>query len=150
MAIPPSIDALRTTVRDLVALTGNRTARDLEHGPKGEWSAADVAAHIADNEMVYSVRIRMVLTDENPMLVGYDEQSWAARLRVTDIDTAGCVERFRVLRAANIRLLDSLEDAEWERKGNHVDKGELTIADIVELLVGHDRTHLDRIRKLLP
>ena len=29
-------------------------------------------------------------------------------------------------------------------------KARLTVADIVELLVGHDRTYLDQIRKLLP
>jgi len=150
VATPPSIDALRNTVSDLVALTAGRTPRELLHVPRGEWSAGDVVAHIADNEMVYGVRIRMVLTDENPMLVGYDEQAWSSRLQMADLSTAGAIERFRVVRDSNIRLLESLEVAEWSRRGKHVDKGELTMGDIVELLVGHDRTHLDRIRKLLP
>ena len=54
-------------MKDLVALTANRTPRDLSHEPQGEWSAAQVAAHMADNEIVYAVRVRMILTDENPL-----------------------------------------------------------------------------------
>ena len=146
----PSLDALRSTVSDLVALTASRSARDLALAQRGEWSAAQVAAHMADAELVYSVRIRMILTDENPMLVGYDENAWADRLSMCDENVAGTVERFRILRGANLRLLESLEPAEWERFGTHVVNGRSTVADIVELLVGHDRTHLDQIRRLLP
>jgi len=147
----PPLDALRGTVADLVALTASRSARDLKQSPqRGEWSAAEVAAHMADAELVYSVRVRMVLTDDNPTLVGYDEQAWTARLSMCDLDTAGAVERFRVLRDANLRLYESLEDAEWNRAGNHEERGPVTVADMVETLIGHDRTHLDQIRKLLP
>jgi hypothetical protein len=147
----PSLDALRSTVADLVALTSNRTARDLNHVPqRGEWSAAQVAAHLADAEMVYSVRIRMMLTDDNPTLVGYDQDAWAARLSMCDLDLAGSVNRFRTLRDANLRLYESLEEAEWSRVGTHEEQGLVTIKGTVETLVGHDRSHLDQIRKLLP
>ena len=150
MAGPP-LDALRGTVADLVALTASRSARELKQTPqRGEWSAAEVAAHMADAELVYSVRVRMVLTDDTPMLVGYDEQAWMTRLSMCDLDTASSVERFRVLRDANLRVYESLEDAEWERAGNHVERGHVTVADMVGTLIGHDRTHLDQIRKLLP
>lgn len=150
MAAAPSIDALRSTVSDLVALTANRAPKDLALSQRGEWSAAQVAAHMADAELVYSVRIRMVLTDENPALVGYDEQAWAARFTMCDVNVAGSVERFRALRDANLRLFESLEDAEWSRIGTHLDQGELSIATIVEKMIAHDREHLGQIRKLLP
>ena len=146
----PSLDALRSTARDLIALTSSQAAKDLVGSPRGEWSAKQVAAHMADAELVYSVRIRMVLTDENPMLVGYDEDAWAERLAMCDPNVAASVERFRMLRDANLRLLESLEPAEWDRFGTHVVEGKMTVANIVELLVRHDRTHLDHIRRLLP
>lgn len=146
----PSLDALRSTVSDLIALTSSQNTKDLNVSPRGEWSAAQVAAHMADAELVYSVRLRMVLTDENPMLVGYDQDAWADRFSMCDETVAGSVERFRLLRNANLRLLESLEAAEWERSGTHVEQGVVRVSDIVELLVGHDRTHLDQIRRLLP
>ena len=147
----PSLDALRSTVADLVALTANRSPRDVNHVPqRGEWSAAQVAAHLADAEMVYSVRIRMMLTDDNPTLVAYDQDAWASRLSMCDLNLAGSVERFRTLREANLRLYESLEEAEWSRVGTHEEQGLVTVSSTVESLIGHDRAHLDQIRKLLP
>jgi hypothetical protein len=147
----PSLDALRSTISDLVALTASRSPRDLAHAPqRGEWSAAEVAAHLADAEMVYSVRVRMMLTDDNPTLVGYDEKAWTQRLSMCDLSVSGSVERFRILRDANLRLYESLEPAEWARTGLHEERGLVTVKSVVESLVGHDREHLDQIRKLLP
>ena len=136
---------------DLVALTSNRTVRDLNHVPqRGEWSAAQVAAHMADAEMVYSVRIRMMLTDDNPTLAAYDQEAWADRLTVCDENVAASIARFRMLREANLRLYESLEDDEWSRVGTHEEQGLVSISGTVETLIGHDRAHLDQIRKLLP
>jgi uncharacterized damage-inducible protein DinB len=147
----PSLDALRSTVSDLVALTASRSARDLNHVPqRGEWSAAQVMAHLADAEMVYAVRIRLMLTADNPTLVGYDQDAWADRLSMCDLDAAGALERFRVLRDVNLRLYESLEADEWDRVGTHDEVGLVTIKSTIETLIGHDRTHLDQIRKLLP
>ena len=100
--------------------------------------------------MVYSVRVRMILTDDNPSLTGYDQDAWADRLSVCDLNVAGSVARFRLLREANLRLYESLEDAEWSRIGTHEEQGLISVKSIVETLIGHDRTHLDQIRKLLP
>ncbi len=147
----PPLDALRSTVSDLVALTANRAPREVAHSPqRGEWSASEVAAHLADAEMVYSVRVRMMLTDDNPDLTGFDEKAWTARLSMCDVGVAASVERFRILRDANLRLYESLEPEEWARTGRHVERGLVTIASTVESLIGHDRQHLDQIRKLLP
>jgi hypothetical protein len=147
----PSLDALRSTVSGLVALTANRSAKDLNHAPqRGAWSAAQVAAHLADAEMVYSVRVRMILTADNPTLVGYDQDAWAGRLSMCDLNVAGSVERFRMLRDANLRLYESLEPDEWMRVGTHEEVGLVSVKSIVETLIGHDRDHLNQIRKLLP
>ena len=151
MPAGPSLDALRSTVADLVALTSNRTSRDLNHAPqRGEWSAAQVAAHLADAELVYSVRVRLILTDDNPTITAYDQDAWASRLSMSDLDVAGSVARFRMLREANLRLYESLEADEWDRVGTHEEVGLVSITSIVETLIGHDRAHLDQIRKLLP
>ena len=149
MAGPP-LDALRSTVSDLVALTASRSRKELSQSPRGEWSAAEVVSHMADAEMVYSVRIRMMLTDDNPALVGYDQEAWAARLAMCDLDVSGALERFRILRDANLRLYESLEPEEWSRLGTHDEKGLVSVKSTVESLISHDRTHLDQIRKLLP
>lgn len=136
---------------DLVALTASRSTKDLNHVPqRGEWSAAQVARHLADAEMVYSVRVRMILTDDNPTITGYDQEAWTERLSMCDTDVAASVERFRLLRDANLRLYESLEPDEWLRTGLHQEQGLISIKSVVETLIGHDREHLNQIRRLLP
>ena len=146
----PVIDRLRVTVRDLLALTSGATPDQLAKAPaEGEWSAAQVVAHLTDAELVYSVRLRMVLIDDHPALAAYDENAWAARFGALDEDPKFTVARWRALREHNLRLFRSLAAAEWERAGLHEERGRLTVAAIAELMADHDRTHLDQIRTAL-
>ena len=117
-------------------------------GP-GEWSAHQVLQHLADTEMVYGVRIRMIVTQERPSIVGYDQDAWGSRFK--DLDESGqqTFLRWRVLREANLRLLGSLTNDEWSRVGNHSERGEESIRSMVALLAGHDRAHLDQIKRAL-
>src|SRR5664279_2153651 len=46
----------------------------------GEWSALECLGHMADSEMVTSVRYRWILAEDEPPLQGWDQQAWAARL----------------------------------------------------------------------
>lgn len=108
-----------------------------------------VVSHLADAELVYSVRVRMMLTDERPYLAAFDERAWAERFSGLDPDPKQALTRWRLLRDANLRLLESLDETEWERTGLHPQHGEMTLASIAELLAAHDRDHLDQIRQAL-
>jgi hypothetical protein len=143
-----SLERLRATARDLVALTAGVPDDRLQRSPApGEWSPATVVEHLADAELVYSVRLRMVLTGDRPYLAGYDEAAWAERFAGLDGDTRGALARWRMLREANLRLFDSLEDEEWQCAGLHADLGEVTVAHVAALLADHDRDHLDQLRR---
>lgn len=117
-------------------------------GP-GEWSAHQLLLHLADTELVYGVRIRMIVTQERPILVGYDQDAWGSRFK--DLDESGqqTFLRWRILREANLRLLSSLATDEWSRVGNHSERGEESIRFMVSLLAGHDRAHLDQMKRAL-
>ena len=141
-------DRLTSTVRDLVALTTNVPAVQLRRPPAAdEWSAAMTIAHMADAEMNYGVRLRLVLTEPRPLLVAFDENAWVERFAGLDRDPKDTLTRWRVLREANLRIFLSLEDTEWKQAGVHVERGEQTVEQIATLLADHDRNHLDQIRR---
>src|SRR5262249_6983873 len=54
-------------------------ARSFRSAP-GRWSPHQVVCHCADAEMIAAVRIRFVLAEDHPVLVGYDQDRWAERL----------------------------------------------------------------------
>lgn len=154
--MPPAEDhhrvceRLKATTRDLVALTTNVPAIRLRRPPGvGEWSAAMVIAHLADAEMAYGVRLRRAVTEPRPFLPAYDENAWVERFASLDPDPKDALNRWRVLREANIRIFVSLEDSEWKQVGMHAERGEQTVEQMATLMADHDRNHLDQIRKAL-
>ncbi|HEX2039569.1 MAG TPA: DinB family protein, partial [Acidimicrobiales bacterium] len=151
---PPDVSAhlerLRTTGRDLVSLVASAEPSALRREPEpDEWSAATVVCHLADAELVYGVRLRLIVAEERPVLTPYDEQAWADRFGDLDEDPKDTLARFRTLRDANLRLLDALVDGEWDRTGVHQQRGLLSVSGTVKLMAEHDRTHLDQIRRAL-
>ncbi|MGQ0521626.1 MAG: DinB family protein [Actinomycetota bacterium] len=149
---PPAgvIDRLRATALDLVSLVTGADPGPLRRVPApGEWSAATVVAHLADAELVYGVRARMMLTVDRPWLVAFPEGAWAERFGPLDRDVKDSLQRWRVLRDANLRLFGSLSDDEWALEGVHEERGTMTVTALAELLVSHDRAHLDQIRRAL-
>jgi hypothetical protein len=116
---------------------------------EAEWSATQIISHLADAELVYGTRMRMIVTEPTPPLAAYDENAWVERFSVLDDDPRATLARWRALRDANVRVLESLEPAEWARFGIHAERGRMTVDAIAGLMVAHDKNHLDQIRKAL-
>jgi hypothetical protein len=141
---------LRGTLAEIVKLTSATTHEQLAQQPApGEWSAAEVLSHLADSDLVGAVRIRMIVTQDRPMLVGYDQEAWTARFASLDRDPHQTLERWQVLRRANLALCASLTPDEWQRVGVHSERGDESADLIVRLLAGHDRIHLAQFRRSL-
>lgn len=109
----------------------------------GEWSPHEIVGHLADNEAVNAVRIRMVLTEERPELVGYDSDPWTRFFTVEDVWTA--LGRFRALRANTIALCETLGEDEWRRVGYLDYRGEETLRVLLAVLAGHDADHVRQL-----
>ena len=150
MAAPTLLERLQATPSNLISLISTAPATSLTRSPmRGEWSAAIVMAHLTDAESVYGVRIRHMLADDRPTLAGYDEQAWAERFAPSEPDASASLARFRILRESLLRILVTVESAEWERIGIHSEAGEMTVQEMAERLADHDRNHLDQIRRAL-
>jgi hypothetical protein len=145
-----ALEQLRGTGRDLVSLVSGASDAHLGHRPAPEeWSAQEVIGHLADAELNAATRLRLIVAQDRPRLAWYDEQGWVERFGPLDDDARLTLARWRALREANLRLLESLADEEWERAGIHDSDGLLTVDAIATRMVAHDRTHLDQIRGAL-
>lgn len=134
------------------ALTG--LTRDQLRRPEalGKWSIAAVMQHLADSEVVWGWRLRMVLAQDRPEITGYDQDAWAERLRYDETEVEHALEQFEVLRQSNLRLLRRCSQADLDRVGRHTERGEESVRHMVRLYAGHDLLHLrqiNRIRRLV-
>ena len=114
----------------------------------GKWSVRQVLQHLADSDLVWAYRVRMVLAHDRPQLTGYDQDLWAERLRYDEADAEQALRVFATLRQANLRLLERASEADLNRVGLHAERGEESVRHMLRLYAGHDILHLQQIARI--
>jgi DinB superfamily len=134
---------------DLIAeaLAGASDA-DLDRKPAdGSWTARRVVHHMADSEMTSALRVRRLIAEESPQIVGYPEEVWAERVYYDDRPIAPSLEAFRAARASTVPILERMTDAEWVREGTHSELGRYTPEVWLQVYVNHAKEHAEQIRR---
>ena len=130
------------------AIEGMTPTQLAMHEAPGKWSTRQVVLHLADSEVVFAWRVRLVLAHDQPPLTGYDQDRWAERLGYDDADTTEALETFSVLRRSNLRLLERASPEALARLGVHAERGNESVAHMMKLYAGHDRLHLAQIARI--
>ncbi len=139
------------TAATLERLIKGVSAAALREPPAPEkWSVSEILAHLADGEIVGGYRIRLILGSPGVPIGAYDQARWAISGHYDRRDPRKSLEQFRVLRAGNLALLDSLDSEQWTHYGVHSERGRESIEDIVRMFAGHDLNHLRQIETILP
>src|SRR3990170_904691 len=113
-------------------------------GPSGEWSAREIAHHLADSEAMAYIRLRRLIAEDEPLIAAYDEPEWARRLHYErPIETS--LEVLQAVRGASQQLLMSLTPEEWERRGTHTESGAYSVDRWLEIYAEHAHEHADQI-----
>ena len=123
-------------------------ARTWRPGP-GKWSAHEIVCHCADSETNAAARIRYLVAEDSPIIVGYDQDAWARRFEyhALPLDAAlAAVEGVRGLTAALLRHLPA--DA-WQREGKHTESGPYTAEDWLRVYSDHLENHAQQIERNL-
>ena len=114
----------------------------------GKWSMGHVLAHLADSDLVWGWRLRLILAQDRPTLTGYDQDKWADRLGYADLDPRDSVTMFTALRRSNLRLVERATPDDLQRVGVHVERGEESLAHHLKLYAGHDILHLNQLERI--
>jgi hypothetical protein len=114
----------------------------------GKWSINQVLRHLADSDIVWGWRLRLILAQDRPPLTGYDQDLWADRLHYDEADPVESLEMFAVLRRANLKLIERASPQELRRVGVHVERGEESLEHHRRLYAGHDLLHLRQIERI--
>ena len=118
------------------------------HPIDGKWSAAEIVHHLADSETTSALRLRRLLVEDHPLIQGYDQDAFAARLNYNNRDIAPALEAFRCARATTAQLFDFMEDNDWRREGTHSESGAYTAEDWLTIYAAHAHNHAAQIRRL--
>jgi hypothetical protein len=141
------LERFRTGFQDVQDALDGISPDELDRRPPGsDWSAREVVHHLADSETTAYVRLRRLIAEDNPIIVGYDEEEFARRLHY-DRPIEPSLDVLRAVRIASLQLLESLTPAEWQRAGTHTDRGPYSVEEWLRLYAGHSHDHADQIRR---
>ena len=122
------------------------TDAELDRRPPGGWTAREVVHHLADAETRSAVRLRQLLAEDHPVIVGYDEDQYTNRLRY-DRPLGASLRIVEAVRLGNSELLQTVTDDDFERSGFHTDSGPYGLADWLAIYAAHAHEHADQIRR---
>jgi hypothetical protein len=144
------VEVLSATPQELQWLVQGASTRSLDAKPAPDkWSATTILAHLADSEIVYAFRLRLMLAATGSAIQATDQDVWAATFGYSAENPAASVEDFRVNRERTLRMLKKLSNEQWDCYGIHSERGKETVRRVVELMAGHDLNHLRQIRAML-
>jgi hypothetical protein len=119
-----------------------------EHPFPGKWSAAEIVHHLADSEMTSAIRLRRLLTENYPVIYGYDQEAFATRLHYGNRELAPALAAFRAARATTVQLLQRMTEDDWQRKGWHSESGSYGPEEWLRIYAAHAHDHAGQIRRL--
>jgi uncharacterized damage-inducible protein DinB len=113
----------------------------------GKWSTRQIICHIADFEPVYADRMKRVIAEETPTLFGGDPDLFAARLAYDRRDIAEELQLIESVRKHVASILKTLKPEDFQRTGNHSQRGPLTLETLLANVTNHIPHHIKFIEE---
>jgi uncharacterized damage-inducible protein DinB len=120
---------------------GQLTARPVA----GKWSTLEVVCHLVDSEQAWCHRMKRVIAEENPLIIGYDETRFTASLAYHAHDLEEELTLLDCMRKQMGRVLAGLPAEAWARTCVHSERGLMTLTDMLKAEVDHIPHHIRHI-----
>ncbi len=114
---------------------------------EGKWTAHEVVVHCADSETYGHTRIRLVLAEPEPLIVGYDENVWARTFDYHAHDVELAFRTIEAVRANTAACLRRLPETAFNKAGRHTQSGAYTDGDWFRIYAEHLEVHARQIQR---
>ena len=144
------IAIIRAFPARLAALVENLTEEQLTtiYLPN-EWTVQQIVHHLPDSHTNSVIRLKLILTEENPQLKPYDQAKWALLADVARTPISASLAILEGLHQRWCNLFESLSDEQWQRVGFHPEVGEITPDDLLVIYSDHCDIHYEQITRTL-
>jgi hypothetical protein len=147
--IPNYIASLAALPENLRSAVYGLTDKQLDTPYReGGWTVRRLVHHVADSHMNAYIRTRLALTEDWPVVKGYDEKLWAELADARTLPVEVSLEILDPLHRRWVTLLKSLKGAEWQRGYQHPERGRTTLLQALALYEWHSRHHVAHISEL--
>jgi hypothetical protein len=116
------------------------------HPAPGEWCVNEVLGHLLEAERRgFAGRIRLILEQDRPRLETWDQVAVAAHRRDCSRPGREVMAELLAERVISVELVEGLSEESLDRGGEHVTVGLLTVRELLQEWVHHDRRHVKQM-----
>jgi uncharacterized damage-inducible protein DinB len=112
---------------------------------EGKWTIRQIAHHIADANINAYTRMKLIATENKPILKPYNQDNWAATDDGKSAPIEYSITLSNGLHARWVRFLRSLPESSWTREGIHLENGKVTLEDVLRIYSKHGDSHVQQI-----
>jgi len=113
----------------------------------GKWSTLEVVAHLADFEPILADRMKRIIAMDKPLLLGANENQFAAALAYHDPDVPDELAIISATRRQMGHILSALPPEAFQRQGVHSERGLVTLEQILTIPTRHIPHHVPFIQE---
>src|SRR5215813_11121522 len=146
---PGEIASLLDSIRSAITAEVNAASDTLLawHPAPGEWCAKACIGHIVEAERRgFNGRIRVILSQSDPQLPGWDQQVVERERNDCERSAADLLQEFTAIRTDSVSLVRNLTAADLSRGGTHEKVGYVTVQNLLNEWVHHDRNHFRQLQ----
>ena len=119
----------------------------------GRWSCRGLLTHLLDAEIVYAHRMRRTLAEQAPVFEDFDHEAFlddrvsgmpprnAAEGGPFLLPAGAVVASIHTLRQTMTAMLFQLDEADWNRRAMHPDRGQVIFRDLLNIAAWHTEYH---------
>ena len=113
------------------------------------WTLAQVIHHVADSHMNAFIRLKLALTEQDPIIRPYNEAEWALTPEYTNVPVNVSITLLHALHRRWIALLNGMKPADWDRCYFHPEQDRyVPLWEQTAMYAWHSRHHMEHIRGL--
>jgi hypothetical protein len=114
---------------------------------EGGWTVRQVVHHLGDSHMAAFHRLCRALTEDEPVIHGYNEAAFA-ELPDHRMPIEWSLDLLEGVHARWVALLHAMTDAQWKRTWKHTERGLQRMDTVTLLYAWHSRHHVAHIAHL--
>lgn len=112
---------------------------------EGKWTIKEVLGHLNDGERFFAYRILRISRGDTTPIEGFEQDGYIEYARSNARGIADLIEEFRLLREANMFLLNNLNEEDWLRMGT-ASGFTVSVRALAHIMAGHITHHVNILR----
>ena len=108
---------------------------------EGKWTIKEVLSHLIDGERIFAYRVLRISRGDETPIEGFEQDGYIENSHANDRTFGDLCSEIGETRTANLRLLRTLSDADWKRKGT-ASESPVSVRALAYIMAGHIRHHV--------